>query len=383
MQYEAATLQAALATTTAASELLDLGADWALVRVVTAPAPGQPSYRQTRLYRQTASGWVRAAPSTGYWGAPRRLETDYFVYHYYTLDEAAVRQAAARLDALYPALYMAFFPAPPTGDKPIVVVTPEQTPGVVAWITFHDTADDAPRLALRLASPGAYLAPVEIRDEDLLAQALALALLDELSTQAGTHYALGARWTPLGHALGLAALWRSDLPLAVWRVPVVRWLTSAPPSGEPAVALRPPEFGPALDAQHRLWMGTPEAIGIPVSCGHIAGHMADPTPCADVHVSVAPVKLAQLVGPLASQGATGYLNSLGGGWASSNSGVIVALATVLDYAAAAYGEARLPELLAAAPQHCEWETLVPAVFGISAAEFETGWHVYLAEQYSL
>jgi hypothetical protein len=60
----------------------------------------------------------------------------------------------------------------------------------------------------------------------------------------------------------------------------------------------------------------------------------------------------------------------------------VALATVVAYAAATYGPARIPRLVAAASEHEGWETLLPAVFGVSMDEFETGWQAYLAEQYA-
>lgn len=57
----------------------------------------------------------------------------------------------------------------------------------------------------------------------------------------------------------------------------------------------------------------------------------------------------------------------------------VALATVTEYVTTTYSAERLPLLLAAIPAHERWETLIPAVFGVSLAEFEEGWHTYLAE----
>jgi hypothetical protein len=61
----------------------------------------------------------------------------------------------------------------------------------------------------------------------------------------------------------------------------------------------------------------------------------------------------------------------------------VALATVVEYVEATYGPAQVPVLVAQLAEHTGWETLVPAVFGLPAAEFETGWQRYLAEQYGL
>jgi hypothetical protein len=54
----------------------------------------------------------------------------------------------------------------------------------------------------------------------------------------------------------------------------------------------------------------------------------------------------------------------------------VALAFV-EYTVAAYGRDRLPVLLKAMHRHGTWATLIPAVYGVSAADFETGWQEWL------
>jgi hypothetical protein len=48
-----------------------------------------------------------------------------------------------------------------------------------------------------------------------------------------------------------------------------------------------------------------------------------------------------------------------------------------------YGCERLPALVAGLGQSESWETLWPAVYGVSAAEFEAGWQLYLTTQYGL
>ena len=53
------------------------------------------------------------------------------------------------------------------------------------------------------------------------------------------------------------------------------------------------------------------------------------------------------------------------------------MATVLEYGAATYGSERIPALLAALPHHETISTLIPAVFGVSAEDFEVGWQDYL------
>jgi hypothetical protein len=60
---------------------------------------------------------------------------------------------------------------------------------------------------------------------------------------------------------------------------------------------------------------------------------------------------------------------------------VIMLATVLDYAAATYGQESLPLLLANFASHRSWETLIPATFGTSANKFEEEWQRYLQAKY--
>ena len=61
----------------------------------------------------------------------------------------------------------------------------------------------------------------------------------------------------------------------------------------------------------------------------------------------------------------------------------MALATLIKYAVAVYGQDRLPTLLAGLGLHAGWATLLPAVYGVSPGEFEAGWQAYLAEHYGV
>ena len=48
-------------------------------------------------------------------------------------------------------------------------------------------------------------------------------------------------------------------------------------------------------------------------------------------------------------------------------------AHLIAFIAATYGLDSLPRLLAGFSTYDDWETLAPAVFGLSAAELETAW----------
>ncbi|HEX9802405.1 MAG TPA: hypothetical protein VGB35_04065, partial [Gammaproteobacteria bacterium] len=67
----------------------------------------------------------------------------------------------------------------------------------------------------------------------------------------------------------------------------------------------------------------------------------------------------------------------------SYGGQVMSMATLLEYVADTYERERIPVLLAAFGAHERWDTLVPAVFGISAEEFEAGWRSYLQEKYGM
>lgn len=55
-------------------------------------------------------------------------------------------------------------------------------------------------------------------------------------------------------------------------------------------------------------------------------------------------------------------------------------AAFLDYATQKYGVGRLPLLLAELQQPVTWDALIPAVFDVSAVEFEAGWREWLARE---
>lgn len=54
---------------------------------------------------------------------------------------------------------------------------------------------------------------------------------------------------------------------------------------------------------------------------------------------------------------------------------------LIEFIVAEYGTAQLLDLLNAFKQHESWQTLAPALFNLSAEEFEQEWHAYLAKHY--
>lgn len=378
---EAADLQAVSADQPmpADPQLLDLGSTWAVVQVTAQAAPDQPVYRQTRVYVETEGGWVRVPPSPAHWGSPRRLENEHFIVHYYSRDEAAVREAAAMLDALYPAFYTAILGHAPTEAKRVVEVTPAQTPGRL-------TARDQPGARFISASPGVYLAPDTVSDAELLAQALVLDLLDDLTAQAKTRYAVPSYWQPMLDGLFIWQLWQSGLPLAAWREPLVGLIYTADPYVPPYV---PPAYAPALCTQFHIWMAGPLEIGIPLICRDGFPDtfflrlwdyfIVPPLDRSATAVATRPAGMRTIVGRSVLSGNEMEMTTSPDPYPGS----AIAIATALEYINAVYGPEAISALPAALAKHEEWTTLAPAVFGVSATEFDDGWRAYLLDCYGL
>jgi hypothetical protein len=218
-----------------------------------------------------------------------------------------------------------------------------------------------------VASPALYTAPVALSDAELLAQSIALPLLAQGAAQASERYAIGSAWQPLLDGLRLWQIWDLDLPLAAWRENIVQWIYVDGPAVGPAQSLVLPEHYTELCAAHKLWLPSPAQLNIPLRCARPEWEeqsfplwrLRDPL-----------TRLAQFSVP-----ATRSLSL------EEHPGQTVALATLIEYAIATYGRKRLPVLVAGLGQYESWDTLIPAVFGVSTAEFETGWQSYLDTHY--
>jgi hypothetical protein len=130
---------------------------------------------------------------------------------------------------------------------------------------------------------------------------------------------------------------------------------------------------------HRLWMPTTLALDLPLTCydawdsrGNYLSWRRSTAP---------PLRLAQV--PLHTMESIAMQSVVPYSEVQPHPAASVALATVMEYAAAAYGPERIPLLLAEAGRQEGWATLIPAVFGVSADEFEAGWRAYLVEHYGV
>jgi hypothetical protein len=115
---------------------------------------------------------------------------------------------------------------------------------------------------------------------------------------------------------------------------------------------------------------TPVELAIPLWCSEMDPPYERP--------QYLPVQLRRLAQRLPDEG-TRYT----GGAPRAFIGETVVLATVIDYIATAYGREQVAALWHAFPAHRNWDTLIPAVFGVPVEEFEAGWHAHLTNEYGV
>jgi hypothetical protein len=351
---------------------VEVGGSRGIAHIVTTPKDGAPAYRQTRFYRRIATAWAPTTPDAALWGPERSLETPSFIFHFRQHDAQVVIAVAPQVESLYTTLRRNFgLPASPGAPKLMIEVSVTQTPADT--LTRFHLADP-----LTVPSPAVYQAPVELSDAELLAQSIALALIEQVLAQARERYQFRVAWQPLVSGLRLWQVWDLALALSAWRGEIVKWLYVERPPIPPGQPFVLPEHYQELCAAHRLWLLSPAQLNIPLTCARAKWEelsfpvrlLRDP-----------PMRLDQLIVPLRPGEYSEDPDPLH--YAAPHPGQTVALATLIEYAMAAYGRERLPVLMAGLGHYDRWETLIPAVYGVSPAEFEAGWQAYLSANYSV
>jgi hypothetical protein len=332
----------------------------ALIQMVTKSEEGGQVYRQSRFYRRTAAGWKRTTPLENLWGTPSSLESRYFVFHFRRRDAETVAQVAPELDKLYVTLSQHFGQPHPSqqGKLPIeisVMYRPEQ-----AFMSLSDP--------FSIPSPALYLAPSEVTDEQLLAQSMALALVNSMLGQVSILRA----WQPMLDGLRLWQLWDLQLPLSTWQDEIVAWVYRDALAIEANNPIILPEWHLPLCIMHGLWLHSLVQLRIPLLC---YGANRSDWEVYLRYLRMPITHLAQLGVPAVWPDERPDLQAVM--LDSSRPGQAVAIATLIDYAVSAYGRDRLPLFIKGLGQYDSWESLVPAVFGVSHSAFENGWRVYL------
>jgi hypothetical protein len=272
-----------------------------------------------------------------------------------------VADAAPRLEQLYARLRRDFGLAATEAAQviPVEVVTEPQPPGLRYMHRAY---------TLIVPSPALLEVPLELEAGDALYQAavypLASLVLREVQHAYPPIWMNNAtHWWPLLAALPLWAVWDEGGPLAASHADIVRWLLHNAQASAPSVYQTLPDDYARLCAAYQVWHLMPADMGIPLAC--TAG---DTTKWSKRWTPALPLRLDELPTRAMSYSSV----------PSYSASQMLGMATLIEYVVATYGRAALPRLVTALGEHAGWHTLIPAVFGVSAAEFEAGWHAYLA-----
>lgn len=349
-------------------QTISLLGNQAVIEFVTTAGEGTQPYGQTRFYRYSAEGWQRTMPDDELWGAPHRLESDYFVYHFRQNDAEVVAAVAPQIDALYAELQRNFGLTPVT-EKLVIEVTVEHATGAVLTPRWESEP-------LVVPSPALYFAPVDLSDSAILAQSIALPLIDYMGERAIENHTIPTRWQPLLNGLRLWQLWNLDMPLAYWQQDLVKWIyVDAPKAAVEQRSMLPTSYT-ELCAMHSLWMLSPAFIAIPLKCNELDALIWSPNRWS---AFVPRIRLDELSMPQTDWNQP-FAQETNNPYYYSET---VVIATLIEYAVKVYGVEHLPVLLAGLPQYDTWETLIPAVYGVSPSEFEQGWRTFMAKEYGM
>jgi hypothetical protein len=314
----------------------------------TLPSGELAVYQTTDFYREGEVGWVRTPPTPAQLGPLQTLATEYFQVRYYALDSKMVREVAPRLDALYLQACASFGLEPAALAHQITFMVTTD-PAEVAHVMVQPSG-----WTIGLPSPILLQLPVEETAADWLyasaAELLVSLVFEHTAPQppTGEH---SRRWQSLRDALRLWQVWQAGGALAAQRADVVRQFYGALPATPAYAACR---LSP-------LWQTT----------ALLASNL-----CQELAIQGTARPPAQLE-MLAMHMYEGEFRDLAP-W-----GEQVALETVVEYAVARYGPERLPVLVQAMDRHTTWTDLIFTVYGVSAAEFEAGWHAYLHARYGV
>lgn len=340
---------------------IEFHGDQAIVYLTTSTS------RQTLFYRRTTAGWLPSPPDAALWGEAQRLETASFVFAYQARDAAVVTAVAPQIETIYATMRRRFGLPPSSPEKLTVAVSLAHTPPA-AYAHSREGR-------ITVASPARYVAPLEVSDEALLAQAMALPLIAQVVHEAVAFYQLEPRMDEhLRQALALWQLWALDLPLSAWRDEIVRWRMQTQPARAADQAPVLPQGYHKLCAQHRLWLESPTTLGIPLLCSSVDRTTYRALTLGPASTQAEPWLTAHWRRAQTQDGENYWME-----WSDDG----VAPAVLFDYIVAEYGQERLPVLLRALAQPLSMQQLTAQVFGVSQPEFEARLQAYLATEYGI
>jgi hypothetical protein len=314
------------------------------------------TYQTTDFYTKGAIGWVRAAPASDQFGPQQTLATTYLTIRHHRPDAAVARAIASRLDSLFVQACTSFGIAPAALAHQVTVeLTMNRRAAVGLVLNRLHPSGETSGATILVPSPVLLQLPAEQPVAEWTYQAAAEPLVEAVLRHVTSELRVsfqGSHWYPLLNALRLWAVWQAGGPLADQRTAVIEQFYGA--------TIRPRSF--TTCQMSPLWqITTPLAV---ILCDELADKNRT---VQTTGAATRPPRRLVMVG---RGGEPRGMRP----W-----GEMVMLETVVEHAVATYGVERLPVLLQALDSYETWADLIPAVYGVSAEEFEQGWRKYVAD----
>jgi hypothetical protein len=226
---------------------------------------------------------------------------------------------------------------------------------------------------MTISSPILLSAPVEISPTTLLYQETIYPLTRLVMNQREGHDAQLWKssflaWPSFVDAFALWEVWQDGGPLGEGHENIVRWLYQNSQERLPYHLL--PDGHDRLCRTYRIWHFSPSALMIPLTC-------TDEDKVTGEHrnaslKSLVPLKMLHLIThPNDAESAEKPFD------------MAITGESVIEYIVATYGRDKLPSLVDGLGRYVTLDALIPALFGLSLSDFETGWQTYLAQHYGL
>lgn len=138
-------------------------------------------YRETRFYRETATGWRQTTPERAFWGPLIRRETAHLRFEYFTRDAESIATLMAEIDALYTGMHTRLgLPLPSTVHKLTIEILPSRLTGRGLY-----------RDRLQVSSPLMAQIPIQFSATTFLTHQIVSGLLTSVISSTATGEAIG------------------------------------------------------------------------------------------------------------------------------------------------------------------------------------------------
>lgn len=224
---------------------------------------------------------------------------------------------------------------------------------------------DASTGLIALPSPTQRTPVAFMGQADFLRQSWLIALGQQSVAEVVEAYSVPYGWMPLLSGLRLWLLWDGDGPLNLGRQRIVAWLSD--PSTRGLII----EEVADICRVFSFWRLSPLDYGIPVGCDQSGYVLPSAVPLPKELTTIAPINPPK--DSLDDQ-FTPYLPR-------TSKATAVAGALFFDYSTQMYGQDSLPRLLSGLAVHHNWDTLIPAVYGVPVESFEADWQHWIAQEY--